>query len=183
MKNTNKEIRDIKTLVEEFSGCDHFDSKSRSPNLVNLRYTYMALCRKFTYASLEEIGSIIGDRDHSTVIAGIAKFYNRCGTEKFNRFEKIYNKISDILNKKKTKNIEMSKMKDITLSKNRNDYRARFFEFTMKQKIVVNRLKRKLEVFRHRQVFQEIALLSDEDLDDFETRAKAFLAMKRIKTK
>lgn len=60
--------------------CEHFHiepdqiiSKSRSSEIAKPRQIAMYLCKNMTDASLESIGSILGGRDHSTIIHGIKK--------------------------------------------------------------------------------------------------------------
>lgn len=60
--------------------CEHFHiapdqmiSKSRSNEIAKPRQIAMYLCKSMTDASLESIGSMLGGRDHSTIIHGIKK--------------------------------------------------------------------------------------------------------------
>lgn len=60
--------------------CDHFHisteqilSKSRSSDIARPRQIAMYLCKNMTDNSLETIGSLLGGRDHSTVIHGVNK--------------------------------------------------------------------------------------------------------------
>ncbi len=52
---------------------DQIISKSRSKSLIKPRHIIMYLCKNMTDSSLEDIGSLLGGRDHSTVIHGIRK--------------------------------------------------------------------------------------------------------------
>ena len=52
---------------------DQIISKSRSSEIVRPRQIAMYLCKNMTDASLEMIGSLLGGRDHSTIIHGIKK--------------------------------------------------------------------------------------------------------------
>ena len=52
---------------------DMIISKSRSSEIVRPRQIAMYLCKNMTDASLEYIGSLLGGRDHSTIIHGIKK--------------------------------------------------------------------------------------------------------------
>jgi chromosomal replication initiator protein len=52
---------------------DQIISKSRSSEIVKPRQIAMYLCKNMTDASLETIGSLLGGRDHSTIIHGIKK--------------------------------------------------------------------------------------------------------------
>ena len=60
--------------------CEHFHvtmeqmiSKSRSSDIAKPRQIAMYLCKNMTDTSLETIGSLLGGRDHSTVIHGVNK--------------------------------------------------------------------------------------------------------------
>ena len=60
--------------------CEHFHitkeqmiSKSRSNDIAKPRQIAMYLCKNMTGVSLENIGELLGGRDHSTVIHGINK--------------------------------------------------------------------------------------------------------------
>lgn len=60
-------------------------SKSRSSEIVKPRQIAMYLCKNMTDSSLEMIGSLLGGRDHSTIIHGIKKVdddYNNDETTK-----------------------------------------------------------------------------------------------------
>lgn len=48
-------------------------SKSRSNDIAKPRQIAMYLCKNMTGVSLENIGELLGGRDHSTVIHGINK--------------------------------------------------------------------------------------------------------------
>ena len=48
-------------------------SKKRNAEIVLPRQIIMYLCREHTDASLEEIGRILGKKDHTTVMSGINK--------------------------------------------------------------------------------------------------------------
>lgn len=69
-------------------------SKSRSSEIVKPRQIAMYLCKNMTDASLEQIGSILGGRDHSTIIHGITKM-----TENYQNDETTKNLINTIMNK------------------------------------------------------------------------------------
>ena len=60
--------------------CEHFNisseqivSKSRSNDIAKPRQVAMYLCKNMTDASLDNIGSLLGGRDHSTVLNGVEK--------------------------------------------------------------------------------------------------------------
>ncbi|MCI8327490.1 MAG: chromosomal replication initiator protein DnaA [Lachnospiraceae bacterium] len=63
--------------------CEHFNitleqikSKSRSNDIAKPRQIAMYLCKNMTDVSLDNIGSLLGGRDHSTIIHGINKITN-----------------------------------------------------------------------------------------------------------
>ena len=67
--------------------CEHFHiapdqmiSKSRSNEIAKPRQIAMYLCKSMTDASLESIGSMLGGRDHSTIIHGIKKVEDEVST-------------------------------------------------------------------------------------------------------
>ena len=75
-------------------------SKSRSAQYVKPRQVAMFLCEEMTDATKTYVGSLLGDRDHATVINGIKKI-----TEEYNKnddykkeIDSIKNKISPIVN-------------------------------------------------------------------------------------
>jgi len=175
------EINFIKDLIIQFSGVESFTDRSRELPKPYLRFVFMALCRKFTKRSFAEIGLACGDRDHGTVINGVNKFNQHYRFDFFNPYRSLFLEISKVLEEKEYHTI--AKIKEMSIAEHEIESRNRFINFVSKQRPIINRLKRKLDVFRHREVFHQIALLSDDDLEEFETRAKAFLAMKRIKYK
>ena len=68
--------------------CEHYGvrkediiSKKRNTDIVVPRQIIMYLCREYTDASLEEIGKILGKKDHTTVMSGINKIKNLQGKD------------------------------------------------------------------------------------------------------
>lgn len=64
--------------------CEEFEinaflmmSESRDKKLVDSRDCFFALAKKYTSKSFVFLGKAMGDRDHSTVIAGINRFKER----------------------------------------------------------------------------------------------------------
>lgn len=81
--------------------CEHFHitpeqmvSKSRSNEIARPRQIAMYLCKSMTDTSLDSIGSMLGGRDHSTVIHGIKKI-----EEEMNANEHTVNLINTIKKK------------------------------------------------------------------------------------
>ncbi len=73
---------------------DQMISKSRSSEIVKPRQIAMYLCKTMTDSSLEQIGALLGGRDHSTIIHGIKKI-----DEDYRKDENIRNLV-DIIKKK-----------------------------------------------------------------------------------
>ena len=81
--------------------CEHFGitldqikSKSRSNDIAKPRQIAMYLSKNMTDASLDSIGSLLGGRDHSTIIHGINKI-----TDEYESNENIHNSIDTIKKK------------------------------------------------------------------------------------
>lgn len=81
--------------------CEHFNisldqmiSKSRSNEIAKPRQISMYLCKHMTDASLDNIGSLLGGRDHSTIIHGINKVQ-----DDYNSSESVKNTIETIKKK------------------------------------------------------------------------------------
>ena len=64
----------IEVVTEHFNiSMDQMISRSRSSDIARPRQIAMFLCKTMTDSSLDEIGSFLGGRDHSTIIHGIKK--------------------------------------------------------------------------------------------------------------
>ena len=64
----------IDTVCEQYgTKKEDIVSKKRNSEIVLPRQIIMYLCREHTDASLEEIGKILGKKDHTTVMSGISK--------------------------------------------------------------------------------------------------------------
>ena len=64
----------IDTVCEQYGiKKEEIMSKKRNSEIVLPRQVIMYLCREHTDASLEEIGKILGKKDHTTVMSGISK--------------------------------------------------------------------------------------------------------------
>jgi len=71
----------IEIVSEHFHiSSDQMISKNRSSEIAKPRQIAMYLCKNMTDAALETIGSLLGGRDHSTIIHGIKKV-----TEDYNK--------------------------------------------------------------------------------------------------
>ena len=60
-------------------------SKTRSNNIVKPRQIAMYLCKTMTDSPLDTIGSLLGNRDHSTIIHGIKKITEEYDTNENTR--------------------------------------------------------------------------------------------------
>ena len=85
----------IDTVCEQYgTKKDDIISKKRNSEIVLPRQIIMYLCREYTDASLEEIGKILGKKDHTTVMSGINKIKQKMS------FDDELNKNIDIIMKK-----------------------------------------------------------------------------------
>ena len=85
----------IDTVCEQYgTKKEDIFSKKRNSEIVLPRQIIMYLCREHTDASLEEIGRILGKKDHTTVMSGINKIKKQC------TFDEELNKNLDIIMKK-----------------------------------------------------------------------------------
>ena len=85
----------IDTVCEQYgSKKEDIFSKRRNSERVLPRQVIMYLCREHTDASLEEIGKLLGKKDHTTVMSGINKI------KKQMTFDEELNKNLDIIMKK-----------------------------------------------------------------------------------
>lgn len=83
-------------IVAEHFGVnpDDITSKKRNSEYVEPRQVVMYLCRELTDVSYQNIGKILGKKDHTTIIHGVNKI-----TEELTRNEELKNKI-EIITKK-----------------------------------------------------------------------------------
>ena len=85
----------IDTVCEQYgTKKDDIISKKRNSEIVLPRQIIMYLCREHTDASLEEIGKLLGKKDHTTVMSGINKIKQKM------TFDDELNKNLDIIMKK-----------------------------------------------------------------------------------
>ena len=96
--NKNKEITPslILNVVAEHFGVkiENIVSKNRTAEVAMARQVVMYLCREMTDSSLQEIGKILGGRDHTIIMHGVDKI-----SDEINKNEDLKNKI-DIIKKK-----------------------------------------------------------------------------------
>ena len=85
----------IDTVCEQYgTKKEDIFSKKRNSEIVLPRQVIMYLCREHTDASLEEIGKLLGKKDHTTVMSGIIKIKKQI------TFDEELNKNLDIIMKK-----------------------------------------------------------------------------------
>ncbi len=85
----------IDTVCEQYGAKkEDIFSKKRNSEIVLPRQIIMYLCREHTDASLEEIGKLLGKKDHTTVMSGISKIKKQIS------FDDELNKNLDIIMKK-----------------------------------------------------------------------------------
>ena len=100
VKNVKREISIdyIQKIVSDYFQLDLeiLQSKTRKRHVVQARQLAMFFAKKFTKASLANIGSQIGDRDHATVLHACKTVDNLVATDKqFKKFvEDIHKKLS-----------------------------------------------------------------------------------------
>ncbi len=87
----------IKQIVVDYFGLqpEDLESKSRKRAIVQARQIAMYLSKKFTKASLEQIGKKIGKKDHATVIYSLKVVNDLMDTDK--KFRKIVSEIEEAL--------------------------------------------------------------------------------------
>ncbi len=85
----------IEIVAEHFNiSTDQMISKNRSNEIAKPRQIAMYLCKNMTAAQLETIGTLLGGRDHSTIIHGIKKI-----TEEYQNDENFHQTIETIKKK------------------------------------------------------------------------------------
>jgi len=100
VKNVKREVSIdfIQKVVSDYFqlDLDTLQSKTRKRHVVQARQLAMFFAKKFTKASLANIGSQIGDRDHATVLHACKTVDNLVATDKqFKKFvEDIHKKLS-----------------------------------------------------------------------------------------
>ena len=138
----------------------------------------MYLCKTYTKSSLALIGEQI-NRDHASVINGLQQFEIHFDQEYFTMYADIFYECKEII--KETMPVtDINKVKNITISSLKNDYRIRHFNFVNRYRSVLDKLRKKLEYSKMSESFQQVALLPPEDIEDVEKRLQAILKMKKL---
>jgi len=98
MDNENKKIvkpKAIIKMVEDELNTFNIKSKKRTREMIQARFIYFKLARKFCrYASLDAIGKAV-NRDHATVINGLKKYDIEAKYDPY--MNDVYDKIYNIL--------------------------------------------------------------------------------------
>ena len=176
----------IKDLVEASSGVTNLEVKKRDDYRAWLRFVCFKLSKDFVdkkQSSLTKIGKTY-NRDHATVLHGIKQFDALFNQRDFEYCKNIYSYCYTVLNNIKEKgSTNANKSIKKTPFEIQGYYKLRHLSYSKRIRKIFDSMSRKIENLSKRDVFAQIALLSDEDLADFEVRANAFLQMKRIKNK
>lgn len=179
-------VEHIKDLVENASNVTNLESKKRDDNRSWLRFVCFRLSKDFLSkkeAPLRVIAKAY-NRDHATVLNGLKKFEELFNHKDFEHYKKIYKYCYMILHNEYSKGLtNASKCLIETPFEVESYYRLRHISYSKRIRKIFNSMNCKIDKLTKRDVFSQIANLSEEDLDDFEIRANAFLQMKRIKTK
>ena len=98
VKNSNKNNPDVKDIQSITSGYFNISLSELLSHEKKRKYSYprqlaMYLCRKYTYLSLQEIGALFEDRDHSTVLYAVKQI-----EEKKDKNKKILKDINNLVN-------------------------------------------------------------------------------------
>jgi chromosomal replication initiator protein len=98
---SNNETKRAKIIIEEICmqlKIDESDivTQSRKRGIVEARQICMHFLRSMTKLTLKEIGALLGNRDHATVIYGLQIVDDMITTNKF--FRHVIQKISRVLN-------------------------------------------------------------------------------------
>jgi len=97
MKNTIEPYQ-IKRIVETYFGFS-VSQNTRLRPIAEARFIYSALCRKYTRASFNEIGQLVG-RDHSSILYGASQTITLCQYDekfriKFENIDKLVKELKD----------------------------------------------------------------------------------------
>ena len=68
----------LKKIIAKHCGVDTeiFQSKDRQREKLLPRYIFMKVMYKYSKLSLKEVGKLVGNRDHSTIINGLSQLNN-----------------------------------------------------------------------------------------------------------
>lgn len=173
----------IKEQVELFTGFKDLSVKSRKREITEARFIAFkitkVLCPK---ASLSSIGKVY-NRDHASVIHGLKKFDDLLGQFDFRHSEKIY---KDVLNNIE-KICESGRYKSMnrlqTVQEIKSEYRLKFISMTEKFHTVIGKQLLKIRNLTNRPIFEEMAELDDDALDELEIRIRAFMTMNKNRKK
>ncbi len=91
-------ILDVYDAVSHYCKIDDMGIKSRKKELVYARHLYCFISRKRTLASLVTVASLVGARDHTTIVHAVQTLQNWYDTDENVRID-VAN-IMDLLNKR-----------------------------------------------------------------------------------
>ena len=179
LKSKNKDmvtVKFIKNLVEKKSFLFNLEQKTRTNEITFTRWICFVLAKKYTKSSLATIG-LEFDKDHATVMHGLREFEISSTQKHFEYYQQLYlscdKVIEEVLDYFGSEKIIMS-MQEIEVKHS---------EELDKSNALIGSLTKKLHNLEYRPIFEEIALLSEEQLDDFESRTRAFMNMnKKLET-
>jgi hypothetical protein len=168
-------VQFIKDLVEKKSMLYNLEQKKRTNELAHARWVCFWLAKKYTKCTLSKIGSVF-NRDHALVLYGLRRF-----EENQQPYLKRYYELYIYCCKEIEKVVGFYGDGEVisSIEEVKTHYKIKHIQFAQKSNEVIGSLARKLYNFRHRPIFEEIALLSDEQLDDFESKARSFLKKNR----
>ena len=89
-------LKDLKEMVEYFTGIKDISKKKRSREFVYARAAYYLLARKYTRISLNDIGGMVG-RDHATVHYALDTLVPTVRGSNDNRIDDIFWDVMDLI--------------------------------------------------------------------------------------
>ena len=167
--------KEIKQIVESFSGIEDLSINKRTMFLTDVRFSYMKLCREFTSESFLKIGLTIS-RNHATVMNGIKKFDDRLFLSQLTS-EDVYLKAKNYIKKYifDESKIENTKEKITSLDSAIVHYRLRLIKIIEKNHSVISNYQNKLDHYKKFDFLDDIMNLPDKDFQEFKVRTNAFL--------
>lgn len=91
----------IKNMTAQFCGltATEIDKVCRKPEIVIPRQMAMSIAVKLTKSSQEEIGVVMGGKNHSTVSNAVKAINNACDTDKLfkSEYTELYNRIKAVM--------------------------------------------------------------------------------------
>ena len=151
--------------------------KSRKRDLVDLRFTYFAICKALSKElkkpSLERIGKEV-DRDHASVIYGLKEFEHLYGKAGFSGND-IYSACINILAEHAGEGLSEGAEKQQIIAY----YRVQQIKMSAKYREVIVELQNKLKNYRTNPLVDEVAGLDKEDIKELEMKLEVFFKVKK----